>query len=425
MASRYGTPAGSSLADWPITYDDLESFYEKVEWAMGVSGDSDLMGVHWPRKRSLPMPAVPTNAQGLALRRAASQLGWPVFKVPLLINSVPFGGRGTCNGCNQCVGFHCEVDAKNGTQNTMLPRAIATGRCDLLAHARVHRIEVDGTGQACGVTFSVNGAMRTENAPRIVLAAGAIETARLLLLSRSAKHPDGLGNQHDVVGRNLQGHYYPGANGFLPEAVMDNQGPGVNTACIKFNHGNPNVVGGGMLADEFIMLPVIFWKRGRPADAPNWGHSAKQLMREQYAHAASIKGPVQEIPSPNSRITLDPAIVDSHGLPVARLSGTTHPETVRTAEFMRQRAIEWMQACGATRWWSEPPELRLSAGQHQAGTCRMGHDPGSSVVDANCRVHGQRGLYIADGSVHVTNGGFNPVLTIMALAWRTAEHVAR
>jgi choline dehydrogenase-like flavoprotein len=148
-------------------------------------------------------------------------------------------------------------------------------------------------------------------------------------------------------------------------------------------------------------------------------------MRENFTRVLRVAGPVQEIPSPDARVTLDPAVRDRWGMPVARLSGTTHPETVRAATFMHARTREWLSAAGATQLWGKPPRLRISGGQHQAGTCRMGDDPHTSVVDRNCRVHGYDNLYIADGSVHVTNGGFNPVLTIMALAFRTAEHVAR
>jgi choline dehydrogenase-like flavoprotein len=185
------------------------------------------------------------------------------------------------------------------------------------------------------------------------------------------------------------------------------------------------VIGGGMLADEFILLPIIFWARNLPPDLPRWGLANKQWMRENFTRVIRVTGPVQEIPSPDARVTLDPAVRDRWGVPVARLSGTTHPETVRTATFMQARTREWLQAAGATEIWGKPPRLRISGGQHQAGTCRMGDDPRTSVVDRNCRVHGYDNLYVADGSVHVTNGGFNPVLTIMALAFRTAEHVAR
>jgi choline dehydrogenase-like flavoprotein len=160
-----------------------------------------------------------------------------------------------------------------------------------------------------------------------------------------------------------------------------------------------------------------------PPDLPRWGTANKQFMRDNYRTVRDIRGPVQEIPHPDSRVTLDPHIVDSWGMPVARLSGTTHPETVKTASYMYQRAQEWLLASGAVKVWGNPPVLNLSAGQHQAGTCRMGDDPETSVVDRWGKVHGHDNLFIADGSVHVTNGGFNPVLTILALSLRTAEHL--
>lgn len=425
MASAYGVPEGSSLADWPISYDDLEPFYQRAEWEIGVGGDSQASARLWPRRKEYPLPPVPLTHPGSVLRQGADELGWDTLAVPLAINTAPYGGRPACTQCTFCVGFACPVDAKNGTRNTLIPRALATGRCDLVSEAIVERIDCDSNGRAIGVSYYDNaGERHSARAETIICAAGAIETARLLLNSATPQEPDGLGNRYDQVGRNLQGHFYPRAVGIMPEATWDGQGPGVSVATVRFNHGNPGVIGGAMLADEFIVLPIIFWKRHIPPGVPQWGLENKHYMRDNYTRVLAITGPVQEIPSPAARVTLDPTVRDRWSIPVARLSGTTHPETVRTAAFMLDRATEWLRAAGATRVWGTPPELKLSGGQHQAGTCRMGDDPATSVVDRNCRVHGHDNLYIADGSVHVTNGGFNPVLTIMALAFRTAAHIA-
>jgi choline dehydrogenase-like flavoprotein len=425
MASEYGVPPGSSLADWPISYTDLAPFYEQAEWELGVAGDSTASARHWPRERPFPMPPTPSNAQGRALRRGAQALGWDVLTPPLLINTEPYDGRPACIQCQHCVGFACPVDAKNGSHNTMLPRALASGRCTLLSETVVERIDVNASGRVTGVSFILpDGERASARGEVIVLAAGAIETARLLLASSSPHHPHGIGNERDMVGRNLQGHYYPGVSALMPEPVYDGVGPGVCTATVRWNHGNDGIVGGGMLADEFIVLPAIFWKRYLPPNAPRWGQAAKDFMRYAYRRHIRVTGPVHEIPSPGARVTLDPRVTDRYGLRVARLSGTTHPETVRTAAFMFERAREWLVAAGAERVWGEPPGLFLSGGQHQAGTCRMGDDPRTSVVDRNCRVHGHDNLFVADSAVHVTNGGFNPVLTTLALAFRTAHHIA-
>lgn len=424
MASIYGQPAGSSLADWPISYTDLAPFYEQAEWEIGVAGDSAYSATRWPRERGFPMPPVPTGLQGRALRAGAAALGWNAFTPPLLINTTPYNGRPACIQCQHCVGFTCPNDSKNGTHNTLIARALASNHCTLISEAIVERIDVDSAGRVIGVSYiDRDGVRHSPRAEVVVCAAGAIETARLLLNSHSQHHPHGLGNQHDQVGRNLQGHYYPGVFGLMPEPIYDGKGPGVSTATCDFNHGNPGVLGGGMLADEFIVLPIIFWARNLPPDLQRWGSANKQFMRDNFRRVIRVTGPVQEIPSPESRVTVDPKVRDRWGIPVARLSGATHPETVRTAAFMFERAEQWLKAAGAVKVWGKRPQLGLSGGQHQAGTCRMGEDPRTSVVDPWGRVHGHDNLFIADGSVHVTNGGFNPVLTIMALAFRTAGHI--
>ena len=425
MASRYGTPIGSSLADWPISYNDLAPFYEQAEWEMGVSGDEAAAGKNRPRHKAYPMPPLPLNTQGRLLRVGASSLGWDTQTVPLLVNSVPYNGRAACVHCQHCVGFACPTDAKNGTQNTLITRALATGRCQVETSAMAERIETDGTGRVSGVSYrNADGERVTATSDVVVVSAGAIETARLLLNSRSDTHPLGLGNRFDNVGRNLQGHYYAGAFGWMQEPVWDGIGPGATTATIKFNHGNSGIVGGGMLADDFIEQPINFVKRFVP-DAPRWGLAHKQWMRDYYPRLLRVYGPVHEIPSRDARVTLDPNICDKWGLPVARLSGATHPETMRVHQFMNARAHDWLEASGAENIVSETGlgAPALSAGQHQAGTCRMGHDPETSVTDSTGRVHGHDNLFVADGSLHVTNGGFNPVLTILALSYRVSSHL--
>ncbi|HMB96222.1 MAG TPA: GMC oxidoreductase, partial [Tepidisphaeraceae bacterium] len=252
---------------------------------------------------------------------------------------------------------------------------------------------------------------------------GAIESARLLLNSTSHHHPRGLGNEFDQVGRHLQGHYYTGALGYFREITHDNNGPGVSIATTQFNHGNAGIVGGAMLANEFIKLPIQFWQSCFPPGMSRWGLDAKKFMRNNFSRLIHVQGPVQEIPNPDSRVTIDVNVRDKFGVAVARLSGTTHPETVRTAEFIRDQAERWLRAAGAENVFSWPIDLHLSAGQHQAGTCRMGNDPQTSVTDSWGRVHEHENLFVMDGSLHVTNGGFNPALTIMALAFRCSEHL--
>jgi choline dehydrogenase-like flavoprotein len=428
MASTYGTPEGSSLADWPISYDDLEPYYTQAEQEIGVAGDAAQMPLWTRRSAPYPLPPFPDNPSRRVLRTAADKLGWATHPVPLAINTRPYNGRQACVHCGECVGFSCPTDAKSGSHNTLLPRGLATGRVTLVPGAYAAQIDTDSAGKVIGVTYftyAADGSLTTcqARAQNVVLAAGAIETARLLLLSRSAKHPQGLGNHSDQVGRHVQGHYYAGATGFMEEPVFDNQGPGVTIATTAFNHHNPNVIGGGMLANDFIMTPITFRKWTYPAKLPSWGLACKRAMRELYPRVIQARGPVQEIPSPECRVTLDPVVTDGRGLPVARMSGTTHRETARTAKYMAGRATEWLNAAGARDICTDQFGLHFSAGQHQAGTARMGADPATSVTDPSGQVWHHENLYVADASLHVTNGGFNPCLTLMALAFRTARQM--
>ena len=429
MATKYGVPEGSSLADWPIPYETLEPFYERAEWELGAAGNGESIQHQIPRKRNYPLRPVGPSPQTAALQNGARQLGWVTTPVPLLINTEPYGGRSACIKCKYCVGFACPSDAKSGSQNTVIPRALATGNCELKTSAIVESVETGERGNVIGVSYFDNNAgeprRQTARAKVVIVSAGAIESARLLLNSHSAFHPAGLGNEHDQVGRNLQGHLYPRAYGISPTKVFDGVGPGVTIATTQFNHDNPGIIGGGMLADDFIKPPIDFWYDSLPPDLPRWGLDNKRFMRENYTRVMHVRGPVQDIPNPEGRVTVDAGVRDKWGLPVARLSGTTHRATVEAAEFMRERGEEWMRASGCEKVWSAQPGLILSGRQHQAGTCRMGRDPKSSVTDEWGRLHNHDNLFVVDGSLHVTNGGFNPVLTIMALAFRSAEFIAR
>jgi choline dehydrogenase-like flavoprotein len=430
MASQYGVPAGSSLADWPLAYAELEPYYERAEWELGVAGEPGAC-LGSASGKGYPMPPHRGHVGRQVLVRGAHALGWRTHGVPLLINSVPRSGRGACIRCNTCVGFACPSDAKNGGHNTFLRRGLETGNVTLVSETAVLGIDCDAAGRVTGVSYLPNVAdaheVRRVRAERVVVSCGAIESARLLLSSTSAREPQGLGNNHDQVGRHLQGHIYSAATGLMADVVEDGQGPGPSVATTRFMHDNEGIIGGGLLADDFVLLPIIAWRDHLPPGAPRWGEAGASFMRDNYRRLLKVCGPIQEIPNPESRVTLDANVRDNHGRRVARLSGTVHPESVRAAEFLRLRAVDWLRASGAQDVWSNPFTSAnfLSAGQHQAGTCRMGEDAKTSVVDRDGRVHGHDNLYVIDASVHVTNGGVNPVLTIMALALRNAEAIAR
>jgi choline dehydrogenase-like flavoprotein len=425
MRSVYGPVEGSTLADWPIHYEDLEPYYEKAEWEIGVSGDDSGNIFKAPRKKALPMPPLPPGTEHQVLESAAKRLGLHPFHIPMLRNSVPYNGRGACMRCRWCVGFACEVDAKNGTHNTVIPKAMASGNCDLRTECVVKEILTDDRGHATGIAyFDAANHLQEQPADFVIVSASATESARLLLNSKSRLFPNGLGNRYDWVGRNLQGHAYTGAMGLMESEVYDDLGPGASIAICDYNHGNPGLVGGALLCNEFIRLPIHFAGMV-PADVPRWGAAHKEYVRKYYKRSIIVMGPVQEMPVFDARVQVDLRVKDHWGIPVARLSGQRHPMDLSTAQYVAQKAEAWLQEAGAIKTWQRLPGPGLSGGQHQAGTCRMGDDPKTSVVNRNCQVHDIDNLFVIDGSVHVTNGGFNPVLTIMAIAYRSSEFLVR
>ncbi len=425
MRSTYGAIPGSTLDDWPISYAGLEPYYEKAEWEIGVSGDDSGNPFKGPRKRPLPMPPLPPNREYETLKPAALRLGLHPFDIPMLRNSVPYNGRGACMRCRWCVGFACELDAKNGTQNTVIPKALATGNCELKTEAVAKEILTDARGRARGVAwFDDRDRQHEDAADVVVVSCAAVESARLLLNSKSPLHPNGIGNRQDWVGRNLQGHTYTGAIGLFETETYDDIGPGAGIAISDYNHGNPGLAGGAMLCNEFIRLPYQFIGV-MPPNVPKWGREHKEFVRKWYRRSMAVQGPTQEMPVFDARVQVDPKVRDHWGIPVARMSGDKHPHTIEIGAAMCERAERWLKEAGAIFTWKKPPGRGLSGGQHQAGTCRMGDDPKTSVVDKFCRVHDVDNVFVIDGSVHVTNGGFNPVLTIMAIAYYASENLLK
>lgn len=425
MKSEYGHVEGSTLEDWPISYDDLEPFYTQAEWEIGVAGADPQNPFVPDRKKPLPMPPFEYNLEGRILFEAAKRKGWHPFPIPMLRNSIPYAGRPACYRMRTCVGFACPVNAKCGTQNTVIPVAMATGNCEVRTRCQVAEIMLDDKGRATGVKyFDRFNKPQIQTADVVVVAGSATETARLLLNSKSKLFPAGAGNNYDWVGRNLQGHAYTAAFGLFDDEAYDDVGPGACIAICDFNHHVDGIVGGGLLANEFIPMPYLYTGT-RPPGAAGWGKEHKDFQRNQFKKTIAVMGPFQEIPNFESRVSVDPAVKDFWGIPVARLSGSRHPYDRKGCEMMSARAEEWLLEAGAHFTWQRiGGGPGLSGGQHQAGTCRMGNDKKTSVTNRFGQLHEIDNVFVADGSLVVTNGGFNPALTIMALGFYVGHHIA-
>lgn len=425
LKTKYGHIEGSTLEDWPITYNDLEPFYEKAEYEVGVSGDMSNNPFAPPRKNPYPMPGFSFNREGRILEPAAQRKGWHPFPIPMLRNSISYNGRPACYRNRTCVGYACPVNAKCGTQNTVIPVALKTGNCELKTECKVFEIIIDERGVAKGVRyFDENDKEQKQTADIVVLSASASETARLLLNSKTELFPNGAGNNNDWVGRNMQDHAYTGAIGLFEEEVYDDVGPGACIAIMDFNHDNESIFGGGMLANEFIRMPYLF--RGvRPPGSKRWGKEHKDFQRKYFKRHIGVKGPIQELPVFERRWQIDEEVKDYWGIPTLKFSGQKHENDIEGCKFLSSKAKEWLEEAGAVDVWQSIPGRGGVPGQHQAGSCRMGNDPKTSVTNKYGQLHEIDNIFVADGSLHVTNGGFNPALTIMALGYWVSDYIKK
>jgi choline dehydrogenase-like flavoprotein len=429
LRSLLGPVAGASLADWPLTYDDLEPFYEKAEYDLGVSGDAGPHGP--PRARPLPLPPLPDNREAAVLVPAARRLGWRPFHTPLAILSRPYGGRPACVRCAHCNGFGCEVGAKSSTLVTVIPEAVRTGRCRVIPRAFACEITVDRRGAPDGVVYQRAGSRRRQKiaARVVVVCASATETPRLLLNSKSRFFPDGLGNQHDQVGRHIENDGGMFAHGLFDRVVTDELGPGVCFAVDDFQFRREDAGRlGGILSNYHTRPPLAFIRRVRlPQGVPLYGAGLKEFYRAYFYQSLWIYATCHTLPRAENRVDVDPEVRDMRGVPVSRITYRQHARNADIEQFMADRCGELLREAGA-KSVVEPRIVRESAAgisTHQLGSCRMGADPRGSVTDRTGRVHGIPNLYVADGSLLGNPGGANPSLTIQALAYWVSAHILR
>jgi len=423
--SRLGAISGTGLEDWPITYRDLEPYYTKAEWELGISGEPGPFDP--PRTRPYPLPPLPVKSSGVLFERGARALGLHPQPAPLAILSQPFHGRPACQHCGYCLGFGCEFRAKSSTLYTVIPMAEATGRCEVRPNSYVRRIEVDKQGRVTGATyFDENKKEQFQRARAVVLCCNGSETPRLLLLSASSRFPSGLANSSGVVGKYLMFNGYSSASGVFERPLNEFKSVTATRVLYDFYESDPKrgFYGGGAPDARSFAYPTIFALGGLPHDAPSWGAGYKRILRDYYTRTMNVDGHSTSLPLETNSISLDPEMKDPWGLPAMRVTYRDHPDDLAMMRFLQDRAIEILEAAGARRTWRQPvQETNLAA--HLLGTCRMGDDPRASVVDRYHRAHDVRNLFICDGSSLVTGGRGQPTATIQALAYRAGEHIAQ
>jgi choline dehydrogenase-like flavoprotein len=424
--SKVGEVPGANLVDWPIHYSDLEPYYTKVEWEVGVSGLAGASPFDPPRSKPYPMPPLPVKGCGVVLERAAWKLGYHPFPAPMAILSQPRPGRDACVNCGFCLGFGCEVGAKSTSLSAMIPLAEASGRCEIRPNCYVHRIAMDKNGRATGVEyFDVKRNTQLQKAKAVILCANGAETPRLLLLSACTQFPDGLANSSGVVGKNLMPNGGAVAYGVLDEPLNDYKGPAVSRIFHDFyelDHNKVGFYGGGGLDARFDFTPASFALNGLPPGTPGWGKDFKKALRQNFTRTFEIFCHATSLPVESNSFTLDPDVKDAWGLPALRMTFRDHPNDLKMMEWMMDRAMEILDAAGAkTKWHAPVGEQEFAV--HLLGTCRMGKDPKTSVINTDHRTHDVRNLFICDGSSLVTSGRGQPTMTIQALAFRAADRI--
>lgn len=424
--TRKGALAGTSLDDWPITYAELEPYYTRAEWEVGVSGQAGVNRNDAPRSRPYPMPPLPITGPGAIMEIGAKKLGWLAQPAPMAILSRPYRGRSACMGCGFCWGYGCEWGAKSSTLFSMIPDATRTGRCELRPNSYVHRIETDETGRVTGVVyFDAQKREQRQRAKTVVLSANGAETARLLLLSKASRFPHGLANSSGMVGKNLMFNAGTIAGARYEHPVNAYKGAPVSRIVLEDYElpASLGIAGGAGIDLRGGSGPFLWTYFNGPPNAPRWGAGLKRVLRDYYAHSLIALTHTSSLPVEANAIDLDPTVKDAWGVPAIRVTYKEHENDVRLMKYIQDRSVNLLEASGALETWRLPISDDPGAGFHLLGTCRMGTDPSRSVVDKFHRAHDVRNLFIVDGSSFVTSGRGQPTLTIQALAFRAAEHL--
>jgi choline dehydrogenase-like flavoprotein len=424
--------------DWPIGYDDLKPYFDKLDRLVGIFGSAENLP-NEPNGIFLPPPR--PRCYELLIKQACDRLGVTCIPSRLSILTRPLNGRPACHYCGQC-GRGCATHSNFSSPSVLLPPALATGRLRIIANAMAREVTTDENGLATGVSY-INRTDRRDYAVRariVVLAPSACESARMLLNSKSSRFPNGLANSSGVVGRYLTDSTGLSVSGYIPKlasGVAHNEdGVGgmhlympwwLDNKKLDFPRGYHIELGGGRRsAPSFGVMGGIQRFNGNGG----YGKQLKDDYRKYYGSTVSFSGRGEMVPNDDTYCDLDPRVVDAYGIPVLRFHFKFTDHEYLQAKHMQDTFRQIIQELGGTPLSPMPSResgYGLEAGGriiHEVGTTRMGADPRTSVVNQFCQAHEVKNLFIADGGPFVSNADKNVTWTLLALSMRTAEYIA-
>ncbi len=451
---RYGAsklPAGNRIQDWPITYQDLEPYYDQMEYDVGASGQAgNLNGViieggnpfEAPRRRPYPLPPLEATIPSKMFAEAGKSLGYHPFPQPAGIASQAyqdrFGNyRSGCLYCGFCTRYGCEVDAKAMPVNMHLPPALRTGLYDIRPNSRVINVNVGANGLATGITYlDENGQLQEQPADVVILSAFTFTNVRLLLLSRSNNHPNGIGNDRGLVGKNYTYQHwhdvsigkFPGRKFNLYMGNTSTQNVMFDFQADVFDHSNLDFIGGMMMFSTLGERDPLTSAMDLPlkdTGKKSWGKDWKDELRNYWDSVAAIVVQGESLPYEDQFLDLDPIYKDANGLPLLRLTFDWHDNDRNMYRFLAAKVDGIMKQMKPAEMHTtkelEPYNIHKYQSTHPTGGAIMGTDPGNSVTNKYGQVWDTPNVFVTGAALYPQNAGVNPTGTLLALVYMAGE----
>ncbi len=442
LLSTFGPIPDANIVDWPIEYTDMEPYYAKVEKMVGVSGKVVQHSFLEPRSTpDFPYPPLGENIFASKLDTAAKKIGYELFPSPRGILSRPKGLRKSCFYSNYCGSYGCSSDAKGSSRVALIEEALTTGNCEIIANAKVYHLETDGSGKIIKAHYyNSSGEKQFIEAKLFVVAAQAIETSRLLLMSKNKEFLNGLANNAGQVGKNIvfsgggigSGQLFYDDLDAKEVEGLKSYGLFVNRALQQWYEINDPTLGGKVkggtidFVSEHANAVTKIMKLKNDGDGNlMFGSELKTKIKSYFTEQRKFKYEifVDWLPTDNCKVELDPDIRDKWGDAVARVWVGYHEHDLKIGNYLAEKAEKLFKEAGLKNVrtsvsGSVSPNL-------QAGGCRFGNDPKTSVLDKNCKAHEVENLYVTDGSFMPTGGSVTYTFTIYANAFRVADAIKK